>query len=430
MRTMIIAAAMVAASCAHAEPWSLNKCIDYAIEHNISLKINKVSIDNANLAIDQAKSRYLPTVNGQLSQSWNLGRGLTAENTYADRNTTSFNWGVNGQIQLFDGLATPRRIAYAKANLVQITEQYEAAKEDLTVNIIAQYLQALYTVEMLDVAKRQVELSEYELTRQNALLEAGKIPEADILEAEAQLAADNYSQVQAFNDMMLARIELANLLQYKGDIADFEVVPLDQEESMILPADEVYNLALQHNHSIRAGREGITVAEKNIEVAKTGYYPTVSFGTSIGSSYYGVSGMPNEGFFKQMGHNYSTYFGFNVNIPIYDGKSTKNSIKQAEIEKLNAQLQLDQASEQLYRTIQQAYYQAKGAAEKLESSKVNERAANLAFESMQEKYNIGRAKPTEYQQAKAKAYKATADRLQAAYELILRTRILQFYARN
>lgn len=410
------------------QAWSLDSCINYAVQHNISLKIREANVQSAEQSIIDAKSRYLPNVSAGAGQSWNLGRGLTAENTYANRNTSSFNYSASFSLPLFTGLSTERQIAYAKANLMQITEQFEAAKEDISINVTTGYLQALYTKELHALALQQLSLSEHELERQEALLEAGKIPEVTMLEAKAQVATDQLNVTNSFNDMVMARLDLAQLLRLEGDLAEFDVQPLTDTESFIASPDDVYTKALQYNHSINAARRGIEASEKNISLAKSGYLPTLSFSAGLGSSYYRLSGIPNDAFGKQMRNNYSTYFGLSLNVPIFDAFSTRNSVRRAKMQKFTAELELDQAEEQLYRTIRQAYYQAVGAQEKLNSSKVAEEAAQTSFAAMQEKYNIGRATPTEYEQAKTKALRATSERIQANYELILRTRLLAFYA--
>ena len=293
--------------------------------------------------------------------------------------------------------------------------------------MIAAYLQVLYTQELNDVAKNQVELSQYELSRQEALLEAGKIPEVDMLEAKAQLAQDELNLSQTANDIRLAIVDLTQLLEL-DDIDGFEVEPLDGDNDMIISPADAYASALQYNHSLRAARMNIEASDKNISLAKSGYLPTLSFNAGIGSSYYKVTGYENEGFAHQMKNNYSTYFGFSLNIPIFDALSTRNSVRRAKVQRINAQLQYDQAEQTLFKSIQQAYYRADGADKKLKASIVAEDTANKAFEAMKEKYNIGRATPTEYEQAKAKAMRTTAERIQAHYELILRTRILTFYS--
>jgi outer membrane protein len=411
----------------NASTWDLDSCINYAVTHNLTVKQRINDTESAQQNVTDAKSRYLPSVSANAGQSWNLGRGLTAENTYANRNTSNFQWSASFSLPIFSGMSTTRQVTYAKANLAAITEQYEAAKESITLNVISAYLQVLYSRELNDVAVQQVELSRYELTRQQTLLEAGKIPEIDMLEANSQLAQDEYNAAQTANDIKLALLDLAQLLELK-DIEGFDISPLKTNEMIIMSPDDAYAAALQYNHTLRSARNNIYASERNIEVAKTGYIPTVSFNAGLGSSYYKLSGYQNDPFGKQMKNNYSTYFGFSLNIPIFDAFSTRNSVKRAKIALNSAKLQYEEAELQLYKEIQQAYYRADGANQKLKAAIVADETAQKSFEAMQEKYNIGRATPTEYEQSKSKAFKATAERIQARYELILRTRILNFYS--
>jgi len=419
--------ALGAFALASAETWTLERCIDYATEHNITVKMRQAGQQQAALSVTEAKSGYLPRLSASAGQSWNIGRGLTAANTYADRNTSNFNWSASLSVPIFNGMQTTRRVQYAKANLAQVTEQYEAAKEDISINIITAYLQVLYSKEMLATARHQVDISTNELARQQALVDAGKIPEVDMLQARSQLANDELNLTQIVNDEILARVDLVQLLELDTEVADFDVAPISDMELTVLSPDQAYERALQFNHSIRAARRGIDVSDRSISLAKSGYLPTLSFSGGLGSSYFKVSGMPNDNFSSQMKNNYSTYFGFSLNVPIFDAFSTRNNVRRAKAEKVNAELQLDQAEQQLFRSIQQAYYQATSAHKKLESCLVAEDAAVKAFDAMREKYNIGRATPTEYEQAKSKALTATANRISARYELTLRSRLLEYY---
>ncbi len=429
MKHILLSVLALCSLCANAETWSLEKCIDYAIENNITVKLRRADVNSSELDVTDAKSRYLPTVSANVSQSWNLGRGLTAENTYADRNTSNLQWGASLNLPLFSGMATTRRVKLANANLSAVMEQYEAAKDDITLNVIGAYLQVLYCKELNNVAMYQVDLSKHELENRNALLEAGKIPEIDMLEAKSQLAQDELNQSQTANDVALALVDLSQLLEL-GDIENFDIEPINDNELMIMSPEEVYNAALQHNHSLIAARKNITAADRNIELAHSGYLPTLSFNAGVGSSYYRISDTDNPSFGRQMKNNYSTYFGFSLNIPIFDALSTRNSVRRAKVQKVTAMLNYDDARQRVFKAIQQAYYQADGAKNKLKASLTADETANEAFKAMQEKYNLGRATPTEYEQSKARALKATADRIQARYELILRTRILAFYAKQ
>lgn len=425
----IIALAVIVMACgvaANARQWNLEQCIDYALANNLTVRSRALDVRNAELDVTAAKDAFLPEVGLSASQTFNLGRGLTSENTYADRNTSSFQWGANLSLPLFQGLGNVRRLDYAKASLLAVVEEFEAAKEDVTLNVIAQYLQVLYCDEVYKVALGQIELSDYELSRQQALLDAGKVPEIDMLNARSQLAQDEMSATTAKNDYTLALVDLAQLLRL-DDIDGFEVAPLDGDNVLLRSADEVFANARLNNSAVNANRLRIEAADRNIKVAKSGYIPKLSFTAGLGSSYYTVSGVDSDRFGQQMKNNFSTYFGFNLSIPIFDAFSTRNNIRRARISRLSAELQYETACDNLYKAVQQAYYSALGAAKRLEASTVAEDATEKTFAATREKYNLGRATPTDYETAKNNYLRAVSDRVRAKYEYMLRTRILDFY---
>ena len=430
MKHCILAALTIAASLnTTAAEWSLDSCINYAIDHNITVRSRALDKTTGEYDVVEAKDGFLPQLAASASQSFNFGRGLTSENTYANRNTTNFQWGAQLNLPLFQGLSAVRRLDYAKASLRAIVEEYEASKENVTLNVIAQYLQVLYCRELNDVAKNQAELSRTELTRQRALLEAGKIPEIDMLNAESQLAQDELSVVTTNNNYIMARVDLAQLLQLP-DVEGFDVSPLDDADEFLLPASDVYANALANNHGIIAQRERINAADKYISVARTGMIPRLSFNAGVGSSYYTVSGFQNQKFGGQMKDNFNTYLGLSLNIPIFDAFSTRNAVRKAKVQSVAARLQYESTQTDLFKAIQQAYYEAVGAKKRLETGIVAENATGQTFLATREKYNLGRATPTEYETAKTNHLKAISERVQAKYEYMLRTRILEFYNRH
>ncbi len=417
---------LIAPSMMCAVTWDLDSCINYAIEHNITVKSRYAEKLSAEIDVTSAKNRFLPEASANASQSFNFGRGLTSENTYANRNTSNFQWGASLSVPLFQGLSATRQLSYANANLRTYIEQYEAAKDDVTVNVITAYLQVLYCKEIEQVATNQVEISTQELNRRNALLDAGKIAEVEVLEAKSQLAQDELSLTNAINDYTLAIVDLTQLLEL-NDATDFNIMPLEEENGKLLSAEEVFRNAMVNNHSILASRSQVNASEKNIKLAQSGYIPRLSFNAGIGSSYYNISGYANEPFSDQMKHNFNTYVGFTLSIPLFDAFSTRNSISKAKIQRLTAQLQYDNEENALYKVIKQAHVQAVGAEKKLSSSTLAEDAARKTFEAISEKYLLGRATSTEYEQAKLKYLSASSERVQAKYETILRKKILEFY---
>lgn len=428
-KSLILTAALLlgASSAVTAKVWTLDDCINYAVENNIQVKNSRAQELSGEYDITEAKDNFLPSVSASASQTFNFGRGLTSENTYADRNTANFQWGVGMQLPLFQGLQATRQLKYARVNLRTLALRTEAAKENITLNVIAQYLQVLYCRELLATADEQVRLSEYELERQQALADAGKIAEVNVIQAKSQVAQDRLSVTNAQNDYTLALLDLAQLIQL-GDIDGFDVAPLDEELPVVPSVDAVYSDALLSNSGLLAAQNGVTAAIAQESVARTGYIPRLSFNAGIGSSYYHIGGYDNAAFGRQMRDNYSTYFGFSLQIPIFDAFSTRNRVRKAQVQTLTARLQLQDTETQLYKDIQQAYYRAVAAHEKFRTGLESEQLAREAFDAMKEKYEMGRATPQEFEQSKTASLKATIERIQANYEYILRCRILRFYS--
>ena len=427
MRKSIIAPLLAIAMSGSAtadETWTLQRCVDYALENNLTVKNSHLQVDQSEIDVTSAKDAFLPTLSASASEGFNFGRGLTSDNTYADRNTSSFQWGVNMSLPLFQGLSDVRQLKVAKSAMQQYLMEFEAAKDDLTLNIMAQYLQVLYNKEVAKSAISQLSYSTYEVERQKALVD-----EAYLYDAEAQQAQDRLQVITAENDVRVALVNLANLLQLPT--ADgFDVAPLDEENPEIPSPDVVYSRALEHNHSILSARQGIVTARDRVSYARSGYMPRLSFDASVGSSYYTVAGYDNQPFATQMRNNFSTYLGLRLSIPIFDAFSTRNNIRRARLQETSARLELDRRESELYKTIQLAYTQATGARDKFLTSSETLDKTRLSFEATRERYALGRATPTDFEQAKNNLFRVEISRISSRYEYLLRYRILRFYETN
>ncbi|MCM1029250.1 MAG: TolC family protein [Pseudoflavonifractor sp.] len=435
MKAIIIASllAMSASSAAAQEPWSLDSCIVYATTHNISVRQSRLQQLNGEISVTSAKDAFLPQLHGSASQSWGFGRGLTADNTYADRNTSSTNFNLGLSVPVFQGLRALRNLDYARAELASALEQTEATRDNVELRVISYYLQTLLSRELLVVARNQASLSEVELARRQALFDAGKIAELDLVEARSQLAQDRLSVVSCESDEQLALLNLSQLLELPAG-HPFDVAPIDTASVAFgaayrLTAEEIYAIANERNHSIRAALLSATAARKNIKVAQSGYIPTLSFSAGLGSSYYKTSGFVNESFGSQMRHNFAQNLGFSLSVPIFDAFSTRNNVRRARASALAADLQLESTRLDVENAINQAYAQATTSRAKEESARIAATQAEAALAAVTEKYNAGRANPTEWETAKNTATRARAEAVQARYEYLLRMRILDFYAR-
>ena len=230
MKRSVLAAIALAAVCSASAQtdgaWSLDSCISYATTHNITVRQSRLQQVNDEIGVTSAKDAFLPTLHGSASQSWAFGRGLTADNTYANRNTSSTGLNVGMSLPIFQGLRALRNLDYAKAELATALEQTEATRDNVELRVISYYLQTLLSRELLTVARNQLALSRLELSRRTELFEAGKIPELDLVEARSQMAQDEMSVVSCESDEKLSLLNLSQLLELPAG-TPFDVMPLD-----------------------------------------------------------------------------------------------------------------------------------------------------------------------------------------------------------
>lgn len=427
--TLRILASFVLVLCsaaAGARSWSLDDCIDYALSHNIDIARQKINAGQSDLAVTQAKDQFLPQLSAYGSQSFNFGRGLTADNTYANRNTSSLSAGAQLSLPLFQGLRAVRQLGYSRTALAAALEQVEAAKDNVTLNVINFYLQALYAGEMMQVARVNLDISVTELQRRQTMIDAGRLPQLDIYEARAQVARDSLTLTQAANDSITALLDLAQLLNLP-DADGMSLLPVDDMSPLLPDADTVFANAMATNHTIRSQQLQTEAADKYISVARSGYIPTLSFSAGLGTNYYKTSGLSNDSFGQQMRHNFAKSIGFSLSVPLFDAFGTRNSVRRARLQHSSSMLDLDEARNNLYKAIVQARTQAAAAADKERSALVAADSNYAALMAMQTKYDNGRANATEVETARQNYISALAQSVQARYERILRARILNFY---
>lgn len=430
MKRLLISSVILTGSLfSFAETWSLDSCINYALEHNLNIKISQLDILQGENSVIEAKDGFLPTVSAGANENWDFGRGLTSQNTYANRNTSIFAWNAQMSLPIFQGLRAIRQLRYSKSNLEMLKLQTEAARDEVRLSVINYYLQVLYNKELLEVSREQLRLSKVMRERQKILFEGGKVPEIDVMQADAQVAQAEVDVVNSENEYINAKIELTKLLEL-FDYESFEVAEINDGTPELASAEEIYESALEFYPALQAIRQGIRVADDAITLAKSGYLPRLNFSAGLGSSYYTVSGDNGTSFGSQMRQNFSKSLGFSLSVPIFDAFSTRNSIRQAKVRKLNAELQLQQQESDLLKSIRQAYQQARGAEKRYEAGLIAVSTAKAALEAMTEKYTYGKANATEWEQSQSDYITALVRMVQSKYEVILRNRILKFYNRK
>ena len=428
--TFVTIAVLSAGSAMAQKQWNLKQCIEYAIEHNLTIKQQEAAKDESAVDLNTAKWSRLPDLNGSASHSFNFGRSLQMDNTYQQLNTQNTGLNLNTSIPLFTGMQIPNKIALSKLNLKAAVEDLNKAKEDISIQVTSAYLQVLFNEELAKVAHEQVALSEEMLKQKTAFFKVGKASEAELYEAKSRAAQDQLSAVQADNEYRLALLDLSQLLELPTPEGFGIVSPSideDKDFSILTSPADIYSEALLIKPSIKAAQYRVEGAQKSIRIAQSGYYPQLSLGAGIATSYYNVSGRENGNFGSQLRDNFSQYIGLSLNIPIFNRFSTRNQVRKARIQQTTLNWQLEDAKKALYKEIQQAYYNAVNAESKFESSRTADEAAKASFNLMKEKYANGKATSTEFNEARTNWLKAVSDRIQAKYDYLFRTKILDFY---
>jgi outer membrane protein len=410
------------------EVWDLQKCISYAIEHNLSIKRQEATLDQNKVDLNTAQWSRLPNLNGNVGQSFNFGRALQADNTYGNRNTQSTNFSIGTNIPLFTGLQIPNNIALAKLNLKAAIEDLNKAKEDISIQVTSYYLQVLFNEELAKVAHNQVALSKEQLERKVAFFKNGKNSEAEVYEAKSRLAQDEMSAIQADNNYQLALLDLAQALELPTP-EGFRIAAPQIEDitgTLSLP-DDVYAQALLNKPSIKAAQYRLEGASKSIRIAQSGWFPQLNFSAGLSTNYYNISGIENASFSRQWHQNFNKYLQFSLSIPLFNRFETRNRVKSARIQRNALSWQLEESKKTLYKEIQQAYYNAIASEAKYKSSRTASEAAEATFKLMSEKYANGKATATEYNEMRTSWMKALSDHIQARYDYLFRSKILEFY---
>jgi len=412
------------------DPWTLADCTRYALENNINIKQSSINVQQRENALTGSKMNRLPGVSASGNESFSFGRGLTSDNTYANNsNTTMTSFSVGAQMPLFQGFTIKNNIELNRLNLEAATIDLEKARDDIRVAVAQAYVQILYNQEILGVARNQIAVDSMQVVRLSSMLGAGKASSAEVSAAEATLAQSRLTLTQAEGNLRIAILDLTQLLELPSPEGFNIVVP--QVDALVTtpltPPEVVYEEAMQVKPVIRSEELRLKVAEKNIDIARGGYYPNLSLSGGVGTNYYSIMGIEGASFGKQLRDNFSPSLSLSLSIPIFDRFSTRTNVRSAKLSHMNQQLQLENAGKTLYKEIQQAYYNAVTAQKKYEGSQAAAKSASEAFDIMSAKYENSKASITEFNEAKNRLVSAQSDLVQARYQCLYQARLLDFY---
>lgn len=418
-----------------AKQWSLEECIRYAIENNIDLKQRELEQQSREVDLHTSKYSWLPSLNASVGENFGFGRSESKDGLIVDRNSANTTAGIQLSMPLLD-LKIPSDIAARKLDLKASFETLNKAKEDLSINVASYFLQALYNKEMLKIAELQVALSSEQVTKTEALYNAGKVPVSQLYDMKAQLAKDEVTLTESKNNVKLALLDLAQSLELERDGENFDILEpetgdaVEQYMSSIIPPDQVYDHAVGFKPQIKEQEYLLESQKKMLKVAQAGYYPKLNFSAGYSNGYYhnfGDGDYNNASFSDQLKNNGQKSVGFSLSIPIFNRFQVRNSVRSARINIHNRELMMENSKKTLYKEIQQAYYNATAAQEKYVSSDKSVDASKIAFSYAEERYEAGKSTVFEYSEAKTKYAQSLAEQTQSKYNFIFRAKILDFY---
>ena len=432
MRRILILAAVLCAGAplgAQNGPWSLADCIEYALEHNLTVQQGALTVEQREVELNTAKARRLPGLRASTSENLSFGRGLTEDNTYSNSNTTSTSFSLGGDLPIFQGFDIVNGIKLGQLNLAAATADLEKARDDIRVAVAQAYVQILYNQELLRVARQQAQHDAQLLDQIRERLSAGKVSAAEVAAQQATLAQSRQSEIQAEGNLRISVLELTQLLELSSPEGFSIVTPEvgDPSRTLLMRPEAIYEEAVNIKPAVESARLGLDYAAVSIARAKGAYLPTLSLSGGLGSNYYTNSKFQSAAFGDQLRNNFSQYLSLTLSVPIFQRFSVRNSVRNAELNYQGRQIQLENVKKALYKEIQQAYYNAVTAQARYAGSREAAQSARQHYELTEEKYSVGKAGVADYNDARNSWLRAESDHIRARFECLYQTKLLDFY---
>ena len=417
--------------------WTLEECINHAYANNLQIKRQQLLSKSAENNYLYARAQILPNANIGADYTYNQGRAL---------NTETYEWtsdpfkdgsiGFESRMNLFSGLSNYNSILQSKYSLLSRVERVKELKNDITIHIAGAYLQILFNEELLKIAEEQLKVTQQQVAKNEKLVEVGNLSKGDLYEIQAQMAREKSVVTAARNDLGISYLTLAQFMDFEiHSLDEFKVLipELGIEDANILRNfDSVYNDALVVLPRIRAAEYNLMSFEKGLKAEIGTAFPSLNLRYAIGSFYNDKYSRPGTDefypWFDQLADKRRQIVTVGLNVPIFNRLYSQNRISNARINVMDARVGLDQTKQTLYKTIQQAYADARAALDNYDSNMETVKSMEEAFNYTEQKYNVGMVSSVDYNVAKNNLMRAQSDLLQAKYLYIFNTKILDFWA--
>lgn len=412
---------------AQTKEWSLQECINYALEHNITIKQGELDKQSATIEKSMAFGQMLPSINANLSGTSNRGLSLNPTTNQLENATMlSASGAINAGVTLFEGLRKQRELQRTKINELAASYRLDKMKDDVVLHVANAYLQIVLNKENLELVKQRNEVTLEQLERTQHLVDAGSLPQGDLLEIRADDAREKQQIIEAENEVAISLISLAQLLRIK-DYANFDIVQEEFEVEESIEELSIYDYvarAKETRAEVKIAESSVDLAEKDVELAKSSYYPTLSAFFGYNTRY--AESDPTS-FRRQLSINDGIGYGVQLNIPIFNGLSVRKQVQRSRIGLEKAKNELEQTELDLESSVYQAYMDVNGAKKSYEAAKAALQSQELAFDHSQNRYDAGLITAFEFSQAKSRLDQTMIELNQSKYNYIFKQKVLELY---
>jgi outer membrane protein len=415
--------------------WTLRNCIDYALEHNITIRRNRINVESTQEDVKTAKADFLPSLSGNISQrivnrpNSASGTIISGDNITTSESKTSYNgsYGIDANWTVYNGSKRVNTLKQQQLNSRVAELTVDESENSIEENITQLYVQILYSAEAVKVNESTLEVSRKEFERGQELFNAGSIASSDLAQLEAQVSNDNYQLVTSQTTLQNYKLQLKQLLELDGDFEmDLFLPPLDDSSVLIpLPTkDDVYQTALNLRPEIESSKLNIEASDMNIKIARAGYIPSLSLSAGIGTT----NANGNDfSFSEQVKQNWNNSIGLTLSIPIFDKRQTKSAVNKAKLQRQTSELDLMDNQKTLYKTIESLWLSANSAQQQYVAATQKLKSTQASYALVSEQFNLGMKNTVELLTEKNNLLSAQQETLQAKYTAILNAGLLRFY---
>lgn len=417
------------------DEWTLQNCIDYALEQNITLRKSRITAESTAVDVKTAKAALFPNLSFSTSQNMvnrpyqESSSTVSGSEIIRNNSKTSYNgtYGLNAQWTVYNGSKRLKTIEQEKLNNRAAELDVATSENDIEETITQTYVQILYAAESVKVNESTLALSQAQYERGKELFAAGSISKADLAQLEAQVSTDRYQLVTAQSSLQDYKLQLKQLLELDGEEEMNLYLPTLEDSNVLSPLPtktDVYQAALALRPEIESSRLNVQASELNIDIARAGYMPSISLSAGIGTT--NTSGSDYT-FAQQVKNGWNNSIGVSVNVPIFNNRQTKSAVQKAKLQRETSMLNLLDEQKNLYKAIEGLWLDANTAQQRYVAAQEKLRSTQTSYELVSEQFNMGMKNTVELLTEKNNLLSVQQETLQAKYMAILNAQLLKFY---